>query len=277
MKKIALLGDVLEDIYYYGNRQGFSNEDPECPKFVVDRVSKESGGARNVLDQINEYGHSAFFYFFEDRKIRSKKVRLINKKNEHIVRLDLNYDEVNEINKNKYHDSVKRFISQNINAWVISDYNHGSITKEKLHLIGNRITSNQLSFINTRRPEVMEKWNLGFKFDYLFMNQTEAYKTKDIYSFAKNVIVTQGKYGLMFYRSRYFEPSNFSNEYNEAPISVTGAGDTVFASFISAKLRGCSDINSAKIANKMGNLKVSLEGTKFPSRDKFNSIVQDYT
>ncbi len=81
------------------------------------------------------------------------------------------------------------------------------------------------------------------------------------------VLVTQGRHGMTLFR-RGLAPAHIPAHGSQEAVDVTGAGDTVGATFTAALAAGADPLAAARIANVAGSLVVQKPGTATVSRDE---------
>jgi D-beta-D-heptose 7-phosphate kinase/D-beta-D-heptose 1-phosphate adenosyltransferase len=220
--KVLLVGDSCEDEYIYGNCTRISPEAP-VPILNFNRVETKSGMAGNVCLNLQAFNLDITFLTNPEKIV---KTRFIDEKsNQQILRVD-NEDAVRPL--------MIPVMTDSFDAVVISDYNKGYLTTEKIFEIveGSRCPV----FIDSKKSYLPNKSNCFVK-----INDLECSQLSDD-CFIDNLIVTKGSGGCFFNNKIY--PAEKVKVYD-----VVGAGDT----FLSALVYGYISTNNIDQALMMGN------------------------
>ena len=289
-KKIAVVGDLMLDAYYWGKVKRISPEAP-VPIVEIERQFSRFGGAANVAYNIikleampipigvigNDQTGIKLRELMKEANITDKgiiidtsrpttaKTRVIAD-NQHIVRID------NESKKNVRPDIEAKIIEQfsnicgDLNAVILQDYNKGVLTKKVINEIIKIANDNNI--IITVDP----------KFDNFF-------EYKNVTVFKPNKKETEEAYGIRIENNEHFENAGsrllndlnaeyilltlseegvalFSNGKLEKRIpttardvaDVSGAGDTVISTLTVALAAGAEISDAAYLANYAGGL-----------------------
>jgi len=220
--KVLLVGDSCEDEYIYGNCTRISPEAP-VPILNFNRVETKSGMAGNVCLNLQAFNLDITFLTNPEKIV---KTRFIDEKsNQQILRVD-NEDAVRPL--------MIPVMTDSFDAVVISDYNKGYLTTEKIFEIveGSRCPV----FIDSKKSYLPNKSNCFVK-----INDLECSRLSDD-CFIDNLIVTKGSEGCFFNNKIY--PAEKVKVYD-----VVGAGDT----FLAALVYGYISTNNIDQALMMGN------------------------
>ena len=231
--KVLLLGDSCEDEYIYGRCTRIS---PEAPVPVLDyaKIKTTSGMAGNVCLNLQAFGIDITFLTNNEQLV---KTRFIDEKSkQQILRVD---------NEEKIRPLLIPVSTDGFDAVVISDYNKGYLTTEKIFEIVESATCPV--FIDSKKTILPNKPNCFIK-----INDVE-YENLDNYNI-ENLIVTKGSEGCVYNNTLY--PSEKVKVFD-----VVGAGDT----FLSALVFGyitTNDIDySLMLGNKAAAIAVQHSGT----------------
>ena len=243
--KVLLLGDSCEDEYIYGRCTRIS---PEAPVPVLDyaKIKTTSGMAGNVCLNLQAFGIDITFLTNNEQLV---KTRFIDEKsNQQILRVD---------NEEKIRPLLIPVSTDGFDAVVISDYNKGYLTTEKIFEIVESATCPV--FIDSKKTILPNKPNCFIK-----INDVE-YENLDNYNI-ENLIVTKGSEGCIYKQTLY--PAEKVNVYD-----VVGAGDT----FLSALVFGyitTNDIDySLMLGNKAAAIAVQHSGTYILNGEDIERIV----
>ena len=243
--KVLLLGDSCEDEYIYGRCNRIS---PEAPVPVLDyaKIKTTSGMAGNVCLNLQSFGLDITFLTNNEQLV---KTRFIDEKsNQQILRVD---------NEEKIRPLLIPVSTDGFDAVVISDYNKGYLTTEKIFEIVESATCPV--FIDSKKTILPNKPNCFIK-----INDVE-YENLDNYNI-ENLIVTKGSEGCIYNNILY--PSEKVKVFD-----VVGAGDT----FLSALVFGyitTNDIDySLMLGNKAAAIAVQHSGTYILNGEDIERIV----
>lgn len=229
--KVLLIGDSCIDEYVYGNCERLNPEAP-VPILKYSRKEVKHGMAWNVRQNLMAFDIEVYMLTNEEKII---KTRYIDEKyNQQILRVDtegfvkpMSYD----------------LPQENFDAIVISDYDKGFITKEKLFNIV--LTSCCPVFVDSKKTDLPES-NC-----YIKINEDES---KLLRSKHDNLIITKGSKGAEFDGVNY--PGKKVNVFD-----VVGAGDTFLSALVYFYLK-CGRIEDAiPYANKAAAIAVQNFGT----------------
>ena len=161
--KVAVIGDVMLDTYWWGNVERISPEAP-VPVVAVSKKEKRIGGAGNVALNVQALGTSVAlltilgddedgtelirlmqeknidtrFILKSEKRITTNKIRIISR-NQQMMRLDAEHtDDIDEADEAKLQDQVEKYIlSEKPDVVIFEDYNKGTLTE---NIITNTIT-----------------------------------------------------------------------------------------------------------------------------------------
>jgi len=295
-KRIAVVGDLMVDRYYWGTVNRVS---PEAPVPVVDVLSESVrlGGAANVASNIQALGGepvlvglvgddhpgSLFYRILKEQNLSSDgvvkdpdrpttiKTRVIAN-GQHVVRIDNeSKGDCPEQLEHRIIDAVKYNI-QKIDGVVIEDYNKGVITKNVIaELIAVARKYNKIITVDP-------KFNNFFEFKNVTVFKPNRKETEEVIGrrlqtvedvtkagkrlqqelAAENVLLTRGEDGMSLFES--------SGDISHIPSSaenvqdVSGAGDTVISTLTIALTSGASIREASTLANCAGGVVVGSVG-----------------
>ena len=240
--KILLIGDSCIDKYVYGDAKRLS---PEAPVPVLNyiRTTKTEGMAWNVFNNLKSFGVEVDMITQEEKIV---KTRYIDKKsNQQILRVDEEY-EVEELKFEKPED--------NYDALVISDYNKGFITQEKLFEIVYSFQGPV--FVDTKKQEIPHGC-------FTKVNDIEYENLKTP---TDNLIITRGGKGAEYQGKLY--PAEKVNVFD-----VAGAGDTFLAALVVGYIQTKSIETAIPLANKAAAIAVSHAGTYVLTKEDIDEIL----
>jgi D-glycero-beta-D-manno-heptose-7-phosphate kinase len=295
-KRIAVVGDLMVDSYYWGT---VSRVSPEAPVPVVDVVSESVrlGGAANVANNIQTLGGEPvligligddhpgemFLNILKEQNLTADgvvkdiarpttiKTRVIAH-GQHVVRID-NESKVDcpEHLQHLIIDAVKYNI-HTIDGIILEDYNKGVITKDIIHEI--IAVAHKYGKIITVDP----KFNNFFEYKNVTVfkpNKREAEQAigdkirnnNDVIRAGErmlttlqveNVLMTRGEEGLTL-----FEKSGEISHMKSLATNVqdvSGAGDTVISTLTMALVSGVSAKEAAALSNCAASVVIGSVG-----------------
>ena len=243
--KVLLLGDSCEDEYIYGRCTRIS---PEAPVPILDyaKIKTTSGMAGNVCLNLQVFGIDITFLTNKEQLV---KTRFIDEKsNQQILRVD---------NEEKIKPLMIPVITDSFDAVVISDYNKGYLTTEKIFEIVESSTCPV--FIDSKKTILPNKPNCFIK-----INDVE-YEKLDDYNI-ENLIVTKGSEGCIYKQTLY--PAEKVNVYD-----VVGAGDTFLAALVYGYITTNNIDESLMMGNRAAAIAVQQPGTYILTEEDVQKIL----
>ena len=229
--KVLLIGDSCEDRYFYGDVKRLSPEAP-VPILEYKRGVTSEGMVKNVYNNLKAFGIEIDLLTNEEEVI---KTRFIDEKSNYQI---LRSDEEPDI-KPFSHQLPKN----NYDALVISDYNKGFITQEKLFEISNSFVGPV--FIDTKKTCIPGN-------AFIKINESEFKKVTHF--IPDNMIITKGGEGTEYQGKLY--PAEKVKVFD-----VVGAGDTFLAALTYAYIKYGTIDRAIPLANKAAAIAVSHTGT----------------
>ena len=243
--KVLLLGDSCEDEYIYGRCTRIS---PEAPVPVLDyaKIQTKSGMAGNVCLNLQSFGLDITFLTNNEQLV---KTRFIDEKsNQQILRVD---------NEEKIKPLMIPVMTDSFDAVVISDYNKGYLSTEKIFEIVE--SSSCPVFIDSKKSILPNKPNCFIK-----INDVE-YEKLDDYNI-DNLIVTKGSEGCIYKQTLY--PAEKVNVYD-----VVGAGDTFLAALVYGYITTNNIDESLMMGNRAAAIAVQQPGTYILTEEDVQKIL----
>ena len=244
--KVLLLGDSCEDEYIYGNCDRLSPEAP-VPVMKLGRVETKSGMAGNVCLNLQAFNLNITF-LTNTEKIT--KTRFIDEgSNYQILRVD---------SEQRTKPMLVPVSTGNFDAVVISDYDKGYLTSEKIFDIVE--SSSCPVFIDSKKSILPNRSNCFVKInDKEFGNLDQRYPID-------NLIVTKGSQGCIYNNTLY--PAEKVKVFD-----VVGAGDTFLAALVFGYLKH-KDINKAiMLGNRAAAIAVQQLGTYILTEEDVKKIL----
>ena len=295
--KVLILGDIMLDEYLFGSVDRIS---PEAPVPVVEITSTRLllGGAANVAANIRALGDIPILVgtvgiddaaeklnrLLQEKDISDEymvtdagrqttiKTRIIAH-SQQVVRADReNRDYLSEDIQQQVIDRVMAVVDD-IQAVVISDYGKGVITKDVLERVTNlcnergvfvAVDPKETNFHNYKNVSLVtpNHHEAGFAYgrkivsdkDLIVVGQGLLEKLN-----ARSILITRGGKGMSLF-SRGAEPTHIPT-FARQVFDVTGAGDTVIATFVAAVSAGADLAEAAVMANAGAGYTVGEIGT----------------
>ncbi|MCH8304363.1 MAG: bifunctional hydroxymethylpyrimidine kinase/phosphomethylpyrimidine kinase [Candidatus Marinimicrobia bacterium] len=283
-KKIAVIGDIMLDRYRWGNHARMSPEAP-VPVVEIDSTSESLGGAANVFNNLYFLGAKPILIgvvgndeageiikrkvqtenlptdgiFTDSTRITSVKERVISN-GQHVVRLDWEgRSKISEEIQRKIIDYLNTII-RDLDAVIIQDYNKGVVDSELIDKIVAKCIANETILAVDPKLENFFSYKKTTLFKPNVLETEKALgmniKTQsDIRKAGRElldrmecgcVLITQGRDGMtLFHKNGTVE--QIQSRVRKVS-DVSGAGDTVIASFTLALTAGASYVEAAQIA-----------------------------
>ena len=295
-KRVAVVGDLMLDRYYWGSVHRVSPEAP-VPVVEVDTESVRFGGAANVANNIRALGGRAFLIglvgddhpgamfrnMLSDQGLETGgividaarpttiKTRVIAA-GQHVVRIDNeSKQDCPEPLRKRLIDAVRSNI-RSLDGIIIEDYNKGAVTRDVIHAViaaanehGKPVTvdpkfNNFFEYKNVTvfKPNRREvEEALGGKLKTV-AEVERAGKTLLESLNAQNVLLTRGEEGMSLFQSGG-TVTHFPTTAGVVQ-DVSGAGDTVISTLTMALVAGGGIAESCILANCAGGVVVGAVG-----------------
>ncbi|MBI3884030.1 MAG: hypothetical protein HY305_07460 [Sphingobacteriales bacterium] len=230
--KVLLIGDSCVDEYVYGI---CSRLNPEAPVPVLDytRTELKPGMAANVYENLKAFKLDVEFLTNKEKIVKTRYVD--DKYNHQILRVD-RHETLSPLPGSSFDEKY--------DAIVISDYDKGFITKERLFEIV--AAAHCPVFIDTKKKVVPDKYNCFIKVNELEYN--------NLVNPPENIVATLGEKGARYKEVIY--PTAKAQVFD-----VVGAGDTFLSALTYFYLLLGSIEKAIPYANKASNIVVQHIGT----------------
>ncbi|MDL1893593.1 D-glycero-beta-D-manno-heptose-7-phosphate kinase [Sphingobacteriales bacterium CHB3] len=295
-KRVAVVGDLMVDRYYWGTVGRIS---PEAPVPVVEVIDEQVrlGGAANVANNIQTLGGEPilvgligkdhpgdmFIQILNERNLSSKgvvvdagrpttiKTRVIAHA-QHVVRIDNESKaECPEHIRHLIVDAVKYNIHE-LDAIIIEDYNKGVVTKEVIHeLVAVAKKYNKIITVDPKLNNFFEyKGVTVFKPNRREVEEAIGGRLKtqnDVENAGKhllasleaeNILITRGEEGMSLFESGGGIEHVPTQATNVQDVS--GAGDTVVSTLTMALASGAGIREASVLANCAAGVVVASVG-----------------
>ena len=242
--RILLIGDSCTDVYVYGEVKRLNPEAP-VPVLELKRESSTNGMAWNVYNNMLSFDMEVYLLTNQEKITKTRYID--EKSNQQILRLDVE----GEIKQLEYELNEEPF-----DVMVISDYDKGFITQEKLFQLINWFDGP--IFVDTKKNTIPGEGA------YVKINESE-FKNVTHYH-PDNLIITKGGEGAE-YRGKLYPAEKVK------VFDVVGAGDTFLAALTFAYLKYGSIEEAIPFANKAAAIAVSHPGTYVLTEEDVKKIL----
>ena len=257
--RVLLIGDSCTDVYVYGDVKRLNPEAP-VPILEPKREDSSKGMAWNVFDNLKAFGLSVFMLTNEEKIIKTRYIH--EKSNQQILRVDnepeikpLPYEPPFITDRSAYHRPPHKAPPKEwYDVMVISDYNKGYVTQEKLFELVEWFEGPV--FIDTKKRYVPDGC-------YVKLNDLEYDKLE---TKSDNIIITRGDEGTEYKGKLY--PAEKVKVFD-----VVGAGDTFLAALTYGYLKYGTIEEAIPLANKAAAVAVSHRGTYVLTEEDVKKIL----
>lgn len=312
-KKIAVIGDMMLDCYFWGDVKRISPEAP-VPVVEIDDEFFRFGGAANVALNIqtlgavpyplgiigNDNDGKIFSSLIEEKGIDSSGLLIDNSRPttaksrviagmQHIVRIDK--ESKISISK-KIEDKLLEKLESNIkflDAVILQDYNKGVLTPRLIEKVIELAQKNKVTVT------VDPKFDNFFKYANVTVFKPNRKETEDVLGArldnddainkaghklleklnAKYVLLTLGEKGIALFERGKKKENRIPTKARKVS-DVSGAGDTVISTLTVALASGAKINEAAYLANYAGGLVCEEIGIVPINKDKlFNTVLEE--
>lgn len=250
---------------------------------LVSVVGDDETG-RILLEKLRECGIDTDGVFVANERRTTTKVRVlagqIHSTRQQVIRID--YDGETELSsslRGELADAVKKAVAD-ADAVIISDYNYGvalpemgavvrdaTQTRKIPVLVDSRFRLSQFPGFTSATPnedEVEELLGAEHADEAALALAAEDLRRELGY---QALLVTRGGHGMTLVEANS-APLHIDAVGARQPLDVTGAGDTVIATYTLALASGASFTDAARLANFAGGIVVMKRGTATVSKDE---------
>ena len=256
--RVLLIGDSCTDVYVYGDVKRLNPEAP-VPILEPKRQDTTRGMAWNVYNNLTAFGLSVFMLTNEEEITKTRYID--EKSNQQILRVDdepeivpLPYKEPFIDDRSAYHKLHHGVPEEDwYDIMVISDYNKGYITQEKLFELVDWFDGPII--IDSKKTNLPDNC-------YIKVNDLEYDKLE---TKSDNVIITKGGKGTEYQGKLY--PAEKVNVFD-----VVGAGDTFLSALVYFYLIYGKIEEAIPYANKAAAIAVTHFGTYVLTERDVNEV-----
>ncbi len=289
-KRIAIIGDMMLDIYYWGDVKRISPEAPVPVLEVEDEMFRFGGAANCALniaklggqpEPVGVIGYDNFGTVFnallteanishhgifeDDQRPTTAKTRVIAD-SQHIVRIDKESKAtINDSMQKKIFDYLKSII-KSVDGIILQDYNKGVLSESLIKQII------ELANKNKKLITVDPKFNNFFSYKNVTVFKPNRKEAEDVLGMkiktdsdityagnellkrlnAKNILLTLGESGIAVFEKG--KPEKRMPTKARKVADVSGAGDTVISTLTIALAAGANIIEASYLANYAGGI-----------------------
>jgi rfaE bifunctional protein kinase chain/domain len=311
--KIAVLGDVVADVYIYGKPFRLSRE---APVLVVRHDGEKTlpGSAGNTIRNLSSLGVRVFpvcvlgddepgrllweefsrmnvameGIFVAKNRTTVTKTRIMagddHTSKQQVIRIDREIQEPLAKAVKERLDAYLDHISKEVDAVIVSDYGYDLVTntvveklktiaREKTVVVDSRRRVRSFSSVTAITPNESEAEAL---FQERITSSQDAIRIGQRLVEELNlkvVLITRGNKGMVLVE-RSGQTSDISICGTDEITDVTGAGDTVAAVFTASLAAGASFYEAARLANYAGSVVVMKSGTATASPDELIHLIE---
>ena len=312
-QKIAIIGDAIADKFVHGS---ISRVSREAPVFILRHEQTETvpGGAANcamnlvalgaqvslisvtgddepgreLLAKLKTAGVNLNGVLVSDKIQTTTKVRILaghsHSSKQQVIRIDYDGAAIGDGDLRDALTSKLEQIAAAANAVVISDYNYGVVDPMTVDVIrkttapvvvDSRFRLSEFKGFTAATPNQEEVENLlGTQISSHEQLETAAHELKQRLGY-RALLVTRGSQGMTLLEDEA-DPLHIRAVGAQQAVDVTGAGDTVMATFALALASEASFSDAARLANYAGGLVVMKRGTATVSAAELeHSILTD--
>jgi len=309
-KRIVVVGDLVADVFVYGEISRISRE---APVLILNHRETQvvPGGGANAIHNLwalgakplsvgvvgdDAEGRQLLGYFSDlgidvsgiavAKSLRTpSKMRIlagaVHSQRQQIVRLDSGTPLEDENIRNAVKRKLKLALKE-ADALLISDYGYGLATPEIISNIRRKSLTatldSRFSLMNfsgmtaatPNEPEVEAALGISIGNDQKKLEWAGRTLLRKLKHDA--VLITRGKDGMALFE-RAKKTAHIPIHGSDEVADVTGAGDTVIATFTLALAAGASHYQAAQLANYAGGIVVMKHGTRPVTHDELVEAV----
>lgn len=295
-KRVMIVGDIVADQYLNGTIERVSRE---APVFIMrhDSTVTLPGAGANAAANIASLGGEPILIgligsdangemlnsalesaniardniIYDPNSTTTTKVRVLagqrHANRQQVIRIDYESKAITDTSRDQIIEKIVTCAS-NVDSIVVSDYGYGVADEQVFDAIKNAAAVNGIPVIVDSRFRLLDfvgataatpnqeevEQILGKGFDSTSTKELRNRLGLDA------LLITNGSKGMQLVE-RDSDELNIDAVGSLQPVDVTGAGDTVIATFSLAVAAGASFANAAQIANHAGGIVVMKKGT----------------
>ncbi len=257
---------------------------------IIGVVGEDEAG-RTLLDKLSQAGVDCAGVIVSPTWKTTTKVRVLaghaHSTRQQVIRVDYENAPLDDSAISAQILGQVNLATQSNDAFIISDYNYGIAGKAatammremaakrgKPVLVDSRFRLLEFPELTTATPnedEVEQVLGKRFDSDGALAAAGEELRARLNYS---SLLITRGRQGMLLIEEGA-RPVHLEAIGSHAAVDVTGAGDTVIATYTLALSSGASHADAARLANYAGGLVVMKRGTACVTSDELSaSLIQ---
>jgi len=298
--KVAVIGDVMLDTYWWGNVERISPEAP-VPVVSVSKREQRIGGAGNVALNAQALGASVAlltilgddedgvqlkqllqeknidtrFILESKKRITTNKIRIISR-SQHMMRLDAEIiHDIDSIEEEKLQNQIERFVvTEKPDIVILEDYNKGILTRNiiadtiafcKKNNVPTAVDPKRKNFFSYQNASLFKpNLNEAIASLNLLPEEISSELLADIHAQLKEKLNHDISLITLSEKGIFYQQDAYKNiipSHRRSIADVSGAGDTVIA-VASLMYAATKNINlTAEIANIAGGIVCEEVGT----------------
>ena len=300
-RRILVVGDAIADQFVYGAISRVSREAPvfilrheqtetvpggaaNCAMNLVSlgaRVSLfgvvgEDVAGRALVERLEKSGVDCTGLLSSEKHQTTTKVRILagqlHSTRQQVIRLDYEGAPLNS----EFHEALPKRILEELqtsDAVIISDYNYGVVGQEMAKVLRKTAASKRIPVLVDSRFRLSEfegftsatpnedevEQLLGRQLANVSELEAAGEEMRERLGY-RALLVTRGSHGMILFEDAV-APVHIDAVGAREPVDVTGAGDTVIATYTLALASDASFSDAARLANFAGGLVVMKRGT----------------
>jgi rfaE bifunctional protein kinase chain/domain len=300
-RKVLVVGDAIADQFVYGAISRVSREAPvfilrheqtetvpggaaNCAMNLVSLGAKvslvgmvgEDAAGRALIEKLKSAGVDCAGLLTSEKLQTTTKVRILagqlHSTRQQVIRLDYEGVPLNS----DFHEPLNKCLLEEIrssDAVIISDYNYGVVSRELAGvarkatssrgipvLVDSRFKLSEFEGFTSATPNEDEvEQLLGRQLANISDLESAGEELRKRLGY-RALLITRGSHGMMLFEDEV-APVLIDAVGAREPVDVTGAGDTVIATYTLALASNASFSDAARLANYAGGLVVMKRGT----------------
>ena len=313
-KRVVVFGDLVADVFVYGEIARVSRE---APVLILNHRETQlvPGGAANAIHNLRMLGAKpipvglvgnddegkALLRFFADLDIDTRSIKIlkgyrtptkmriqagaVHSQRQQIVRLDSGGPLRDEKARKDVGVRLQKALKK-ADALLVSDYGYDLVRPETIQKLGasaipmtidsrfSLFDYSGLTAATPNEPEVEAALGITIGNDLSKLEMAGRKLLRQLKH--KALLITRGKDGMALFEQGK-KTTHIPIHGTDEIADVTGAGDTVIATFTLALAAGGSFVDAALLANLAGGIVVMKYGTRPVLRQELEAAVHDVT
>ena len=300
-RRILVIGDAIADQFVYGGISRVSREAPvfilrheqtetvpggaaNCAMNLVSLgasvsligVAGKDAAGRALIEKLEKAGVDCSGVVVSEELQTTTKVRILagqlHSTRQQVIRLDYDGSTLNEPLLEQLHGSMREF-AKTAEAVIISDYNYGVANSATAQVVRDSTTSRGIPVLVDSRFRLMNfpgfasatpnedevEQLLGKQLADISELESAGEQMRERLGY-RALLITRGSHGMVLFEDGV-APLHIDAVGAREAVDVTGAGDTVIATYALGIASDSSFSDAARLANYAGGLVVMKRGT----------------